>query len=99
MCGKVGLWLCLVVSVLGADYQVTIYPSYLSQGGRTHFEVDRWDGHNGLDSEHFIDKAKSIATESGRWLNRDLNGHTFQNVRRKFYNLIAVSIFFSLLLC
>ncbi|CAG2252971.1 unnamed protein product [Mytilus edulis] len=79
MCGKVGLWLCLVVYVLGADYQVTIYPSYLSQGGRTHFEIDRWDGHNGLDSAHFIDKANSIATDSGRWLNRDLNGQTFQN--------------------
>ncbi|XP_052103156.1 beta-porphyranase A-like [Mytilus californianus] len=79
MCGKVGLWLFLVVPVLGTDYQVTIYPSYLSQGGRTHFETDRWDGHNGLDSQNFIAKAKSIATESGRWLNRDLNGRIFQN--------------------
>ncbi|VDH95384.1 Hypothetical predicted protein [Mytilus galloprovincialis] len=75
----VGITGFLVTLVSGADYQVTIYPSYLSQGGRTHFETDRWDGHNGLDIQQNIDRCKAIATESGRWLNRDLNGNIFQN--------------------
>lgn len=64
-----------------AEYRVTIFPTFLAQGGRVHFETDRWDGHNGLDVPQFIDKCKQIATESGRWLNRDLNDNIFQNVR------------------
>ncbi|KAK3104612.1 hypothetical protein FSP39_006123 [Pinctada imbricata] len=53
--------------------QVTIHPKYLAQGGRVHYEDDRWDGHNGLDVSYLIDKCKAIGTESGRWLNRDID--------------------------
>lgn len=81
----VGITVFLVTLVSGADYQVTIYPTYLSQGGRTHFETDRWDGHNGLDIQPNIERCKAIATESGRWLNRDLNWNIFQNVRLFIY--------------
>ena len=68
------------ITVNGADFQVTVYPTFLAQHGRTHFETDRWDGHNGLDPSQYISKAKAIGTESGRWLNRDLNGRVFQDV-------------------
>ncbi|KAK3100196.1 hypothetical protein FSP39_016013 [Pinctada imbricata] len=53
--------------------QVTIYPDYLAQGGKVHYESDRWDGHHGLDSSNLIDKCKAIGTETGRWLNRDIS--------------------------
>lgn len=67
-----------------AEYNVTIHPKFLAQNGRVHYETDRWDGHNGLDVPQYIDKCKQIGTESGRWLNRDLNGNIFQNVSSLF---------------
>ncbi|XP_064613040.1 beta-porphyranase A-like [Liolophura sinensis] len=74
---------CLLLALVpwpgAGDYTVTIHPEYLAQGGRTHFEADRWNGHNGLDGSAYISKNKAIGTESGRWLNSDLNGDRFRN--------------------
>ncbi|XP_071095379.1 beta-porphyranase A-like [Haliotis cracherodii] len=62
-----------------SDTTVTIYNEWLSQGGRVHYEVDRWNKHNGLDHPNLIPKCKSIGTATGRWMNRDLNDHLFAN--------------------
>ncbi|XP_046368288.2 beta-porphyranase A-like [Haliotis rufescens] len=61
------------------DTTVTIYNEWLSQGGRVHYEVDRWNKHNGLTRSNLISKCKAIGTAPGRWLNRDLNGGLFEN--------------------
>ncbi|XP_046565586.1 uncharacterized protein LOC124274287 [Haliotis rubra] len=62
-----------------SDTTVTIHNEWLSQGGRVHYEVDRWDKFNGLAYTNLISKCKSIGAYSGRWMNRDLNGHLFGN--------------------
>ncbi|XP_071095378.1 funoran endo-beta-hydrolase-like [Haliotis cracherodii] len=61
------------------DTTVTIYNEWLSQGGRVHYEADRWTKHNGLDRSNLIPYCKAIGTPTGRWLNRDLNDHLFAN--------------------
>ncbi|XP_067657148.1 beta-agarase-like [Haliotis asinina] len=62
-----------------SDTTVTIYNEWLSQGGRVHYEVDRWNKHNGLDPSYLVPKCKAIGTMAGRWLNRDLNDGLFEN--------------------
>ncbi|XP_067657805.1 beta-porphyranase A-like [Haliotis asinina] len=62
-----------------SDTTVTIYNEWLSQGGRVHYEVDRWNKFNGLVNSNLISKCKDIGAESGRWINRDLKGHLFAN--------------------
>ncbi|XP_064613170.1 beta-agarase-like [Liolophura sinensis] len=71
--------LALAAAPAISDYTVTIFPEYLSQNKRSHFEGDRWDNHNGLDQSWQIAKNKDIGTESGRWMNRDLNSDIFKN--------------------
>lgn len=63
-----------------STYTVTIYPQILSQGGRTQFEKDRWNSHNGLDPENFIANNLDVGSRTGRWLNPDLNSDIFVNV-------------------
>ena len=82
------LTLFLVVNVF--SYQVTIYNQYLAQGGRVHYESDRWDGHNGLDVSHLIPKCKNIGTESARWQNRDI--HMFPTVSIHLEHAVAFHI-------
>ncbi|XP_046378497.2 beta-porphyranase A-like [Haliotis rufescens] len=62
-----------------SDTTVTIYNEWLSQGGRVHYEVDRWNKFNGLAYTNLISKCKGIGAEPGRWMNRDLNGNLFGN--------------------
>ncbi|XP_046332094.2 beta-agarase-like [Haliotis rufescens] len=56
-----------------SDTTVTIYNEWLSQGGRVHYEADRWNKHNGLTRTNLIPKCKAIGTASGRWINGDVN--------------------------
>ncbi|XP_046547153.1 beta-porphyranase A-like [Haliotis rubra] len=61
------------------DATVTIYNEWLSQGGRVHYEADRWTKHNGLDRANLIPYCKAVGSPTGRWMNRDLNDHLFGN--------------------
>ncbi|XP_067666477.1 beta-porphyranase A-like [Haliotis asinina] len=61
------------------DATITIYNEWLSQGGRVHYEADRWTKHNGLDRANLIPYCKGVGSPTGRWLNRDLNDHLFAN--------------------
>ncbi|XP_046547157.1 uncharacterized protein LOC124257179 [Haliotis rubra] len=56
-----------------SDTTVTISNEWLSQGGRVHYEADRWNKHNGLTESNLISKCKAIGTASGRWINRDID--------------------------
>ncbi|XP_067666733.1 beta-porphyranase A-like [Haliotis asinina] len=55
-----------------SDTTVTIYNEWLSQGGRVHYEVERWNKINGLTHVNLIPKCKAIGTAAGRWVNRDM---------------------------
>ncbi|XP_067666770.1 beta-porphyranase A-like [Haliotis asinina] len=55
-----------------SDTTVTIYNEWLSQGGRVHYEVERWNKINGLTHLNLIPKCKAIGTAAGRWVNRDI---------------------------
>ncbi|XP_046546711.1 beta-porphyranase A-like [Haliotis rubra] len=72
----------LLWGVAFPDTTVTIYNEWLSQGGRVHFEVERWNKINGLTQHNLIPKCKAIRTAAGRWLNPDLSGHLFENWRQ-----------------
>ncbi|XP_046332087.2 uncharacterized protein LOC124115219 [Haliotis rufescens] len=54
-----------------SDTTVTIYNEWLAQGGRVHYEPQRWNKINGLTQLNLIPKCKSIGTAPGRWLNSD----------------------------
>ncbi|XP_048240268.1 uncharacterized protein LOC124137175 [Haliotis rufescens] len=71
--------LSLITGGVYSDTTVTIYPQWLAQGGRVRYESDRWNKHNGLEQESLIANCRSIRTDSGRWMNRDLNDHLFQD--------------------
>ncbi|XP_048246105.1 beta-porphyranase A-like [Haliotis rufescens] len=73
------VYILLLGHTVLSDTTVTIYNQWLSQGGRVHYESDRWNKHNGLDRLNLISHCKSLGTPSGRWLNRDLNDHLFEN--------------------
>ncbi|XP_067657147.1 beta-porphyranase A-like [Haliotis asinina] len=75
----VAFFTVLLLGEVLSDTTVTIYNEWLSQGGRVHYEVDRWNKHNGFDRSQFVSKCKSIGTVAGRWINRDLNGGLFEN--------------------
>ncbi|XP_046332080.2 uncharacterized protein LOC124115211 [Haliotis rufescens] len=62
-----------------SDTTVTIYNEWLSQGGRVHYEPERWNKHNALDKRTLIPNCKSIGTAPGRWVNRDLRENLFAN--------------------
>ncbi|XP_046332086.2 uncharacterized protein LOC124115218 [Haliotis rufescens] len=55
------------------DTTVTIYNEWLSQGGRVHYEPERWTKVNGLTQLNLIPKMKSIGAAPGRWQNIDLS--------------------------
>ncbi|XP_071095373.1 funoran endo-beta-hydrolase-like [Haliotis cracherodii] len=55
------------------DTTVTIYNEWLSQGGRVHYEPERWNKVNGLTQLNLIPKMKSIGAAPGRWMNIDLS--------------------------
>ncbi|XP_046359334.2 beta-porphyranase A-like [Haliotis rufescens] len=71
--------LSLITDGVYSDTTVTIYPQWLAQGGRVRYESDRWNKHNGLEQESLIANCRSIRTDSGRWMNRDLNDRLFQD--------------------
>ncbi|XP_046559277.1 uncharacterized protein LOC124268345 [Haliotis rubra] len=73
------LSLYLTIEGLYSDTTVTIYPQWLSQGGNVRYESNRWNKHNGLEKEPLIPRCRSIRTDSGRWINRDINGRVFQD--------------------
>ncbi|XP_071095374.1 beta-porphyranase A-like [Haliotis cracherodii] len=54
-----------------SDTTVTIHNEWLAQGGRVHYEPQRWNKINGLTQLNLIPKCKSIGTAPGRWLNSD----------------------------
>ncbi|XP_046332059.1 uncharacterized protein LOC124115190 [Haliotis rufescens] len=62
-----------------SDTTVTIYNHWLAQGGRVHYEPERWNKINGLTQTNLIPKCKSIGTAPGRWVNRDLRDALFAN--------------------
>ncbi|XP_071095996.1 beta-porphyranase A-like [Haliotis cracherodii] len=62
-----------------SDTTVTIYNEWLAQGGRLHYEVQRWNKINGLTQLNLIPKIKSIGAAPGRWVNRDLRDDLFPN--------------------
>ncbi|XP_046547167.1 uncharacterized protein LOC124257191 [Haliotis rubra] len=76
------MWLRVLCSLFlcGAafsDTTVTIYNEWLSQGGRMHFEVGRWNKINGLTQQSLIPKMKAVGAAAGRWVNRDLRADLF----------------------
>ncbi|XP_046368344.2 beta-porphyranase A-like [Haliotis rufescens] len=62
-----------------SDTKFTIYNEWHSQGGRVHYEVDRWNKHNGFDQPRLIPKCKAYGTVAGRWINSDLYLNLFHN--------------------
>ncbi|XP_046328447.2 beta-porphyranase A-like [Haliotis rufescens] len=84
MSGKMKLRLVLFIlslstGVVFSNTTVTIYPQWLAKGGNLRYEPDRWSKHNGLEQEFLIPSCRSIRTDSGRWMNRDLNDNLFQD--------------------
>ncbi|XP_046328480.2 uncharacterized protein LOC124112427 isoform X1 [Haliotis rufescens] len=73
------LTLCVTIGGVYSDTTVTVYPQWLAQGRSVRYESDRWNKHNGLDKESLIPSCRSIRTDSGRWINRDLNDRLFQD--------------------
>ncbi|XP_046543647.1 uncharacterized protein LOC124253839 [Haliotis rubra] len=69
----------LAIGSVFSDTTVTIYPQWLAQGRSVRYETDRWNKHNGLEPESLMADCRSIGTDSGRWLNRDLNDRLFQD--------------------
>ncbi|XP_067677972.1 beta-porphyranase A-like [Haliotis asinina] len=62
-----------------ADTTVTVYNEWLSQGGRVHYEPERWNKINGLPGQNQIPNCKSVGAAPGRWVNRDLRDGLFVN--------------------
>ncbi|XP_067675921.1 beta-porphyranase A-like [Haliotis asinina] len=71
--------LSLSITNVYSNTTVTIHPQWLAKGGNLRYEPDRWSKHNGLEHEYLIPSCRSIRTDSGRWLNRDLNDNLFQD--------------------
>ncbi|XP_067666655.1 beta-porphyranase A-like [Haliotis asinina] len=67
------LYTLLLWGAASSDTTVTIYNEWLSQGGRMHYEVERWNKVNGLTQLNLIPNMKSIRAAAGRWVNRDIN--------------------------
>ncbi|XP_046582582.1 uncharacterized protein LOC124289960 [Haliotis rubra] len=62
----------LLWGAASSDTTVTIYNEWLSQGGRMHYEVERWNKVNGFTQLNLIPNMKSIRAAAGRWVNRDI---------------------------
>ncbi|XP_067676299.1 beta-porphyranase A-like [Haliotis asinina] len=71
--------LALSIDEASSNTTVTIYPQWLAKGGHIHYDRDRWSKHNGLEQDFLIQSCRSIRTDSGRWMNRDLNDRLFQD--------------------
>ncbi|XP_071095375.1 funoran endo-beta-hydrolase-like [Haliotis cracherodii] len=69
----------LLLGAVFPDTTITIYNEWLSQGGRVHYEVERWNKHNGFTHSNLIQKCKSIGTAAGRWIHVDLSNNLFAN--------------------
>ncbi|XP_071113948.1 beta-porphyranase A-like [Haliotis cracherodii] len=71
--------LSLTVGGVYTDTIVTINPQWLAQGGSAHYDSNRWNKHNNLDSAFLIPKCRSIRTDSGRWGDADSYERLFQD--------------------
>ncbi|XP_046328446.2 beta-porphyranase A-like [Haliotis rufescens] len=78
-CTLISFILSLSIARVYSNTTVTIYPQWLAKGGNVRYERDRWSKHNGLEQEYLIPSCRSIRTDSGRWMNRDLNDRLFQD--------------------